>query len=82
MVVVSKKKKRAFDPPGIVMGTSEVEQVVEMKLVGFTFDEETNWGAMVCATRVDAIRRMTRSLDSDRRICSQCNVFRVCETYP
>ena len=62
MVVASKEEKTAFDPPGIVMGTSEVEQVVEMELVGF--DEERNWGAMVCATRVDAIRRMARPLDS------------------
>ena len=44
------------------MGTSEVEQVVEMKSVGFVFDEKLNWGAMVSAlpkkarTSVDAIR--------------------------
>ena len=42
MMVVSKKEKRAFDPTGITMGTSEVEQMVEMKLVGFTFDEKLN----------------------------------------
>jgi hypothetical protein len=74
--VVSKKAKRAFDPTGIVMGTSEVEQVVEMKLVGFTFDEKLNWGAtcMVSAlakkarTGVDAIRRMARSLDSENML--------------
>jgi hypothetical protein len=74
MMVVSKKEKRAFDPTGIAMGTSEVEQVVEMKLVGFTFDEKLNWGAMVSAlakkarTRVDAIRRMARSLDSENML--------------
>ena len=74
MMVVSKKEKRAFDPTGIAMGTSKVEQVVEMKLVGFTFDEKLIWGAMVSAlakkarTRVDAIRRMARSLDSENML--------------
>ena len=75
-MVVSKKEKRAFDPTGIAMGTSEVEQVVEMNLVGFTltFDEKLNWGAMVSAlakkarTRVDDIRRMARSLDSENML--------------
>ena len=42
----------------------------ELKLVGFTFDAKLTWGAMIGAlakkarTRVDAIRRMARSLDS------------------
>ena len=40
MMVVSKKEKRAFDPTGVVMGTSEVGQVVEVELVGFTFEEK------------------------------------------
>ena len=41
-----------------------------MELVGFTFDAKLTWGAMIGAlakkarTRVDAIRRMARSLDS------------------
>ena len=69
-MVISKKEKRAFDPTGIVMGGREVKQVQEMKLVGFTFDAKLNWSAMVkglakkARTRVDAIRRMARSLDS------------------
>ena len=69
-MVISKKEKRAFDPAGIVMGGREVKQVQEMKLVGFTFDAKLTWGAMVkglakkARTRVDAIRRMSRSLDS------------------
>ena len=66
----SKKESRAFDPTGIVVGGREVKQVKEMKLVGFTFDAKLTWGAMIGAlakktrTRVDAIRRMARCLDS------------------
>jgi hypothetical protein len=69
-MVISKKESRAFDPTGIVMGGRDVKQVKEMKLVGFTFDAKLTWGAMIGAlakkarTRVDAIRRMARSLDS------------------
>ena len=47
MMVVSKKKSKAFDPTGIVMSGRPVGQVKTMKLVGFTFDAKLNWGAMV-----------------------------------
>ena len=52
------------------MGGLDVKQVKEMKLVGFTFGAKLTWGAMIGAlakkagTRVDAIRRMARSLGS------------------
>jgi hypothetical protein len=74
MMVVSKKESRAFDPTGIVMSGRPVGQVKKMKLVGFTFDAKLNWGAMIEAlakkarTRVDAIRRMARSLDSENML--------------
>ena len=82
MMVISKKEKRAFDPTGIVMsdrpvghGSSEDDEVT-MKLVGFTFDAKLNWGArdMVEALakkarkRVEATRRMARSLDSENML--------------
>ena len=73
-MVISKKESRAFDPTGIVMGGRDVKQVKETKLVGSTFDAKVTWGAMIGAlaknarARVDAIRRMARSLDSENML--------------
>ena len=74
MMVVSKKNETAFDPTGIVMGGHAVEQNEELKLVGYIFDESLSWGPMIGAlakkarTRTDAIRRMSRSLDSENML--------------
>ena len=80
MMVVSNncKNDSAFDPTGIVMGGHEVEQLEELKLVGYIFDEALSWGLMIGAlakkarTRTDAIRRMTCLVLSTPRICSRC----------
>jgi hypothetical protein len=74
MMVVSNKNASAFDPTGIVMGGHEVEQLEELKLMGYIFDEALSWGPMIGAlakkarTRTDAIRRMSRSLDSENML--------------
>ena len=71
MIVVSNKNASAFDPTGIVMGGHEVEQLEELKLMGYIFDEALSWGPTIgglakkVRTRTDAIRRMSRSLDSE-----------------
>ena len=44
MMVVSNKNASAFDPTGIVMGGHKVEQLEELKLMGYIFDEALSWG--------------------------------------
>ena len=74
MMVVSNKNASAFDPTGIVMGRHEVEQLEELKLMGYIFDEALSWEPMIGAlakkvrARTDDIRRMSRSLDSENML--------------
>jgi hypothetical protein len=69
MMVVSQKRV-PFDPTGIVMDGVVVEQISEMKLVGFTFDSKMRWGTMVdraarkARTRLAALRRLSGLLDA------------------
>ena len=57
MMVVSNKNASAFDPTGIVMGGHEVEQLEELKLMGYIFDEALSWGPMIGALAKKALER-------------------------
>ena len=70
MMVVSQKRV-PFDPTEVVMDGAPVEQVAELKLVGFIFDSKLRLKAMVQnlvkkgRVRVAALRRLTNVLDSE-----------------
>ena len=67
MMLVSNKKK-PFDLTGIEMGGFPVEQVKQLKLVGYLFDQKMTFGPMVsklakkARSRVAALRRIRHLL--------------------
>ena len=69
MMLVSNKRHR-FDISGIQMGGFPVEQVKQLKLVGYLFDEKMSFGPMIqkiakkARCRVAALRRIKHLLDA------------------
>ena len=65
------RKKKKFDCTGIVMDGLEVEQVDELKLVGFTLDSRMTWKPMIdllakkARCRLAALRRLRFVLDDN-----------------
>ena len=65
------RKKKKFDCTGIVMNGLEVEQVDEIKLVGFTLDSRMTWKPMIdllakkARCRLAALRRLRFVLDDN-----------------
>jgi len=70
MMLVS-NKRRPFDITGIRMGGFPVEQVKELKLVGYLFDQKMTFGPMVsklaqkARSRVAALRRIKHLLSAE-----------------
>ena len=64
-MVVSNKNALAFDPTGIVMGGHEVEQLEELKLMSYIFDEALSWGPMIDCLRLWCFEERTK--DGERQ---------------
>ena len=86
MMLVS-QKHTPFDLTGIVMDGKAVEQMTQMKLVGFIFDSKMRWGQMIdkvarkARARLAALRRLVPVLDAGNLKTMYMMFIRSCIEY-